>query len=212
MELEIYIDQIRQLKPIATGFMYNEKIWQKLSRKHKILVSDFENEIVSRSDVTKAFEDYYTGNGNYLRAFLLTMIWGFADTGYGTHRTNNYITNTENTNLIKSAIDAVPNSDLKKAFNNLMKIKGLGVSYITKVLHFATKATGIKEYALIYDIRVAKSLIKLTVPNYIFEIVDVYPSTKFADYQKYNKLIHRLAQEHNLEPDAIELFLFEQKF
>jgi hypothetical protein len=212
MELEKYIDQINQLKPMATGFMYNTKNWQKLSGEHKIFVTDFEDKYVSRTDVTKAFVDYYSGNGDYMRAFLLTMIWGFADTGYGTHRTNNYITNPENNKLIKSAIDAVKNSDLKIAFNNLMKIKGLGISYITKILHFATKATGNKEYALIYDIRVASALVRLTTPPYIFEIVNVYPSPKFDDYQKYNKLIHRLSQQYNLEPDSIELFLFDQKF
>lgn len=212
MELDKYIDQINQLKPMATGFMYNTKTWHKLSKEHKIFVTDFEDKYVSRTDVTKAFEDYYSENGSYMRAFLLTMIWGFADTGYGTHRTNNYITNRENNNLIKSAIDAVKDSDLKLAFNNLMKIKGLGVSYITKILHFATKATGNKEYALIYDIRVASALVRLTTPPYIFEIVNVYPSPKFDDYQKYNKLIHRLSQQYNVEPDSIELFLFDQKF
>ena len=212
MNLEKYINQIEQLKPMATGFKYNTKVLQKLSGEHKLFISDFEDKYVSRADVIKAFEDYYSGNGNYMRAFLLTMIWGFADTGYGTHRTNMYVTNLESNKLIKDAIDAVKNKNLKSAFNNLMKIKGLGVSYSTKILHFATKASGDKEYALIYDIRVASALVQLTTPSHIFEIVNVYPSPKFDNYQKYNQLIHRLAHQYNLEPDAIEVFLFEQKF
>jgi hypothetical protein len=212
MNIDKYINQIKVLIPMVSGFVYNAQKWQQLSVDHKILVSDFEDTYISRADVIKEFNNYYSGNGDCVKAFLLTMIWGFGDTGYGTYRTNSYLANAENKQIIKDSVDAVKKKDLKFAFDNLTKIKGLGVSYITKVLYFSTKGAGIKEYALIFDIRVANALVKLTSPPYIADIVKVYPSSKFEDYQNYNTLIHKLAKQHHVEPDSIELFLFDQKF
>lgn len=212
IDLGKYIEQIKQLEPLATGFMYNANTWSKLSEPHKLLIKDFEDRIVTRADIINAYETYCKEGTDVMRPFLLTMVWGFSDTGYGTHRTNNYITNPENIDLIKQGIDAAQRNNFKTAFKALKQIKGLGVSYLTKVLYFASKGAGIKNYALIYDIRVASSLIQLTTPREIFEIVSINPSSKYEDFAKYNKLVHELAAKHNVEADAIELFLFEQKF
>jgi len=140
------------------------------------------------------------------------MIWGFADTGYGTYRTNNYITEEKNQNLIKKSFEAVKNNNLELAYKSLKAIKGLNISYISKILYFATKACDYKEYALIYDIRVAKSLIKLSTTPEIFEIVEVVPSSKFAHYKMYNSLMHKYSRELNLDAESLEMFLFEQRF
>lgn len=197
---------------MKTGFMYNTNTWRKLSEPHKLLIKDFEDKMITRADVINAYETYYKEGTNLLRPFLVTMVWGFADTGYGTHRTNNYISNPENIALIQKGIDAVKKEDLKTAFGTLKQIKGMGVSYLTKVLHFASKGAWLKNYALIYDIRVATSLIQLTSPKQIVELVSINPSSKYEDYVKYNKLIHELATKNNVDADAIELFLYEQKF
>jgi hypothetical protein len=194
------------------GFKYNTQTWSGLSDDHKKLIKDFEDKEITRGDVIQAYETYYKDGTDVMIPFLLAMVWGFADTGYGTHRTNNYLNNTENIEKIKQSVDAIKNHDIKKAFKTLKKIKGLGVSYITKVLYFASKAAGFERYTLIFDIRVAKSLVQLTTPSKIFEIVSVSPSSKYEDYEKYNNLLHRLAHEYDLEADAIELFLFEREF
>lgn len=212
IDLDEYIEQLKQLKPMATGFMYNVNTWNKLSEPYKLLIKDFEGRMITRADVINAYETYCKEGTDMMRPFLLTMVWGFADTGYGTHRTNNYISNPKNIDLIKQGIDAAQSNNLKTAFKTLKQIKGLGVSYLTKVLYFACKGAGIKNYALIYDIRVASSLIQLTTPKEIFEIVSISPSSKYEEFAKYNKLVHELAAKYNVEADAIELFLFEQKF
>jgi hypothetical protein len=212
MDLDKYIKQIMQLEPMATGFMYNVNTWSKLSEPHKFLLKNFEGKIITRADVMQAYKTYHKGGNDVMIPFLLTMVWGFADTGYGTHRTNNYISNPDNIKLIKDGIDAAQSNNYKTAFKILKQIKGLGVSYLTKVLYFASKGAGLKNYGLIYDIRVASSLIQLTTPKEIVEIVTVHPSSKYNDYLKYNTLVHGLASKYNVEPDSIELFLFEQKF
>ena len=205
--------KISKLNPTRDSkFIYNTVRWAKLNKKHKVLISDFQNKEISRADIIKAFKNYYDRKGEPMRAFLLTMVWGFADTGYGTHRTNSYISIPSNVKLIKKAIDFVSNHDLKSAYNCLNKIKGLGVSYITKVLYFASRGANQSNYALIYDIRVATALVKLTTPKEIVDIIRVSPSANFDDYQKYNILIHDVAHKYNIEAESIEIFLFNQNF
>jgi hypothetical protein len=213
LNLDRYIDAISKLDPLKdSAFIYNKDKWSKLIPRYKKLIIDFENKIVSRGTVVKAYKDYYSGKDGAMRAFMLTMIWGFSDTGYGTHRTNTYIEDPANIALIKKAIDAVKENDLKTAFSDLKQIKELGVSYITKILYFASRAAKHSQYALIYDIRVATALVKLTTPKEISGIVSINPSSKFKDYEKYNALIHHLADKYKLEAEAIEFFLFDQKF
>jgi len=213
INIDKYITHISQLNPLKDSkFVYEVSRWSKLLPRYKKLIFDFENKSIARKDVIKAYSDYYNNKGDAMRAFMLTMIWGFSNTGYGTHRTNTYIKEPKNVAHIIKAIDAVKQNDLESAFSELKKIKGLGVSYSTKVLYFASRGAKQKTYALIYDIRVASALVQLTAPKEIFDIVSINPSTKFVDYCKYIALIHNLAEMHKIEAESIELFLFNQKF
>jgi len=211
------VTKIKNLRPLTDSkFKYNTTRWTNLNAEFKNLIQDFNDKEITRQDVINAFKNYYQNNDiGVMRAFLLTMVWGFADTGYGTHRTNNYISSAENIEIIKNAFDYINRNDqdsLKKAFKELTKIKGLGVSYLTKILYFATRAKNQDDYALIFDIRVASSLIKLTTPIEIFEIVNIGPSSKFKDYQNFNSLIHKLASDYKVEADQLEMYLFNQDF
>jgi hypothetical protein len=207
---------MKNLNPSTNSrFKYNTTRWTNLDADFKKLIIDFEDKEITRQDVINAYKKYYLGNDGAMKAFLLTMIWGFADTGYGTYRTNNYISSEENREIIEKALNAIKKNDqnsLKNAFEKLKTIKGLGVSYLTKILYFATRAIDQDNYALIFDIRVASSLIKLTTPKEIYEIVNIGPSSKFKDYQNFNSLIHKLAKDNNVEAEQLEMYLFNQDF
>ena len=208
-----HVNYIKELKPMEVGFIYKTSAWKALSEERKVLVRAFEGKEVNRGAIIQAYKDYYKKEVDVLKPFLLTMIWGYADTGYGNYRTNNYLKSKDGTNqvpTIEKAINAAKEHKLEDAFNMLNQISGLSISFISKVLYFATKAANPnKEYALVFDIRVASSLIKLTTPKEVFDIVTVYPSAKYDDYAKYIALIHQLAKTNNLEADAIEMFLFD---
>jgi hypothetical protein len=212
--LHKYTKEIEVLNPLQDSvFEYNTSAWSKLLPEYKEIVSDYENKPIKRADIINAYAEYNTGNKNKaVRAFLLTMIWGFADNGYGTYRTNKYLSNPDNIDLIIKSFDYLRSDNLESAFKKLNNISGLGISYISKILYFATFAFKYDKYALIYDIRVATSLVKLTIPNDLFEIISIYPSSNFKNYHKYNTLIHNLAEKYNLKADSIEMFLFNQKF
>lgn len=190
-------------------FNYKTERWKKIDVNYRHLISMFEEKAISRTDVINAYAEYYKNNQtNWRKPLLLTMIWGFADTGYGAYRTANYLT-TDNGDLVVKALTAVRQKNLKDAFIFLKKINGLGISYMSKILYFATRADwGEKnQYALIFDIRVARGLVKLTAPN-LYGILEVYPSTKFKNYQRYIKLIHDNADKYGISAEALELFLF----
>ena len=213
MKIERYLSVIKKINTLEDSkFEYKSSKWKNLNPEYKIYIKDFENKDISRNDVIYSFQEFYDRKITWQKPFLLTMVWGFADTGYGTYRTNNYINSEVNHNLIEKALEYISNEQFELSYKTFKMIKGLNISYISKIMYFATRACGYKNYFLIYDIRVAKSLIMLTSLPEIAEIVVVNPSSKFKHYNLYNKLIHRVSRENNIDSEALEMFLFEQKF
>src|SRR5665647_1717840 len=100
------IQNIVDLNPlIDSSFMYNTDRWKGLNTNYKDLLKEFENQKVTRADVINTFRDYYNNKCDFMKAFLLCMVWGFSDIGYGTHRTNKFIETDSSKLLIKSALD-----------------------------------------------------------------------------------------------------------
>ncbi|WP_162342847.1 8-oxoguanine DNA glycosylase OGG fold protein [Cyclobacterium salsum] len=205
-----YRKQIQALNPLEDSqFTYNASRWSQLNKSAKQLVTQFEGKNISRKDIINAFKAYYDGQASFLYPFTLTMLWGFFDTGYGTFRTNQYLNTEENRKAIQEAFNA---SELKEAYHTLLQIKGLNVSYASKLLYFASRAREEKEYALIFDIRVARSMVKLLDSFGIAEVVNITPSRKFKDYERYIRFMHLWADELQVEAENIELFLFKGEF
>lgn len=205
-----YRKQIQEINPLDdSSFPYNASRWSLLNENAKQLVTQFEGKNISRKDIIMAFKAYYDGQASSLYPFTLTMLWGFFDTGYGTFRTNQYLSTKENSRAILEAFNAF---ELKEAYHTLLQIKGLNVSYASKLLYFASRAREEKEYALIFDIRVARSLVKLLDSFGIAEVVNITPSGKFKDYERYIRFMHLWADELQVEAENIELFLFDGKF
>jgi hypothetical protein len=208
-----YKKRIQELNPLQdSSFIYDSNRWSKLNTQAKKLVVAYENKEINRKVIVNAFIEYYQDKKDWQYPFVMTMIWGLADTGYGTFRTNNYLASEENQNNIKNAFEAIRGGDQKEAFKLLMKIEGLNISYVSKLLYFATRALNVNGYALIFDIRVARSLVKLLNNDGIEGLLNIAPSTKYKDFENYNILMHRWANELNVEAESIEMFLFNGEF
>lgn len=209
---EDQLARIKSLKPLQDSkFEYNTDTWEKLDGLLKSEIQEFEGKFISREDVINCYKNYFDGKDNsYIKPFLLTMVWGFSNTGYGTYRTNKYLA-PDNRNLIKEALQLIQENciqNLEKSFNKLNSINGLGISFISKVLYFATRAKAIEQYQLIFDIRVAKALLILTTPYY--KLVNILPSPKYKYYTCYHKLLHDTAAKYkDITAEQIEMFLFE---
>lgn len=202
-----YKKQIQNINPVEQGFMFKSKNWDFDTSLLSRIASD--GDIITRKMIVEKFEHYYKNNQNtdFRIPFLCTMIWGFGNAGYGSFRTKKYL-EEENTDKIKAALDFMDKNQVEKAFHKLMSISGLGISFTSKVLHFAGKAKG-ENYPLIFDIRVANALVML-LDKKIASMLAVMPVQKWETYNAYNEMLHQWAKEHSVEADQIELFLFNQ--
>ena len=205
-----YKEEIAALNPLENSkFYYNPSTWKLLDKPWRERLITIENKEISRKDIIECYKNYYEKNdSDFIQPFLLTMVWGFAKNGYGAYRTNKYlqIVNHEN---IKNALTNVKKGNIKGAFDLLMKIDGLSISYVSKVLYFATRGVGIKNYTLIFDIRVARALVEIEAGPIIASIISVNPSGKFIDFDIYNNLMHEIANKIDAKAECLEMYLFE---
>ncbi len=208
--IEKHKSKITQLNPLQeSAYIYNPKRWEKLDSYAQQLVKHFEKKPITRQDIITAFAQYYNNKASMLYPFTLAMLWGFGDTGYGTYRTNAYLSKPESINQITAALAAVKNNNIKQAYGLLQHIKGLNISYISKLLYFASRACNHTTYCLIFDIRVARALVSLATQPIIASFIEVTPSSKYSDYEQYNTLLHQWAKTLAVPAENIECFLFD---
>lgn len=209
INLKPYLQEIDNLNPlIDSGFTYNTNVWRNLENNYKHHLIGFENKTISRKNVIDSFIDFFNNTTNWEKPFLFTMVWGFGNTGYGSFRTNKYL-HTKNHNKINDAFILIKEKNIEQAFLLLISIDGLSISYISKLLYFATRALLFDNYCLIFDIRVARSLVRITSGNEIFNLLQINPSNKYKDYKNYNSYIHQIAKYYKVEAEKIEQFLFD---
>lgn len=212
LDISRYVNQVKKKEPMDQSFLYSLQKWESLKPSFKKILKKFANKKIRRSDIIKSYKEYF--NGTCKRAekpFLLTMIWGYAKAGYGYSRTMPFIEKSVFENII-SALEYVKGKKIEDAFEKLQSIKGLGISFISKILYFSSKAIDKNNYWLIFDSRVASSLLKLSVGEKTSKLFKITPSDKFEDYKDYNMLMRKIAEKNSLHADAIEMFLYEQKF
>lgn len=215
IDIQQYRDRIKKLKPLDISCEYVSDKWSKqfVNTRHLQCVKDYRDKEINRRFIIQCFKEYYKDSkSDFKRPFLLTMIWGFYNAGYGPHRTFNYLINPVNHKPIIDSFQAIHMGDIDQAFLLLSKIQGLGVSFISKLLYFAGKASELRSYPLIFDIRVARALVILASGKELSKIVKVFPSDKLDNYKAYNQLLHSWARDLKVKADQIEYFLFMQEF
>lgn len=208
-----YQESIEGLNPLEDSiYSFDPTRWRQLDGIETVMDSEFTNLEISRQRVIDAYSKYYNRNVDFLNPFILTMIWGFANSGYGFYRTNNYIRSKDNRDLIKEGLDAVKSQDIQLGFKKLMKIKGLNISYVSKVLYFTSRALGHKKYPLIFDIRVARGIVALHLDREVTSFLNVTPKNSWKEYEAYNQQMHQWANELNVPAENVEYFIFKGEF
>lgn len=212
--IEEYIENIKNLNPVPEnqGFKFLLKNWEGHIEDKSVLsnVAQLDGQDINRQMVVEAYRKYFNDKKDVSVPFLYTMIWGFGNAGYGAFRTNKYLS-SENKGFIIKALDFVDNEQIEKAFEELNNIKGMGISFASKVLYFAGKAKDIKGYPLIFDNRVAHSLVSI-LSKEVAEMLNISPKVQWKTYNNYNEMLHNWADKYSLKADWIELFLFNQEF
>ena len=163
--LSKFKEEISLSSPLKTNSIkYDKHRWLKHFTKKKQLgfLDEYHEKDISRLLVINEFKKFFDGKSkSALHPFLMTMIWGYDSPGYGPMRVNKLV-EENNITLIDLGMKDLKNCDFEKAYKDFKKIHGLSISFISKILYFAGKAQKLKDYPLIFDIRVAKALVSLS--------------------------------------------------
>jgi len=214
MNLEQYINNIADLNPMNQEVPFNIGPWQNNNLfNNNILglfvnISDNFQDVISRENIINFFSNH---NNNLLEGFLMSMIWGFGEANYGPSRVSKMLNIDDEVNIIlNNAKVAISENGLIEAYNLIKNnIPQIGVSFISKFLYFLGRGVSVDNYPLIFDKRVATTMVRLCgLETDVYEIINIQPKTSAVSYKKYNDLIHNEAERINVEADQIEYFLF----
>ncbi len=102
------------------------------------------------------------------------------------------------------------NEEIKESYKSLNKnIERCGPNFFTKHFYFLGKSLDIENYPVIFDNRVASSILKLSLSNNdCLEILKVSVKTKPEAYISFLNFVFEQARVIGCEPDQIEYYLF----
>lgn len=161
-------------------------------------------ESTGRRSITRGDVIRIAGDGDAVRTFLASMIWGFGPTGYGASRTGDIV--RDNPDLVaklEGQIAAAPNGPEAAwdAIERDHKIRGLGPAFGTKLAYFAALAADPpRPVPLIADLNTSWAM---------YALVGLRRSVKWRDsYLAYVEIAHRWAAENSWSADEIEWAAF----
>ncbi|PRC43214.1 hypothetical protein C6A85_000000106485, partial [Mycobacterium sp. ITM-2017-0098] len=147
-------------------------------------------------------------NGDPVDLFLMAMAWGYRPKDYGPDRTKGVLAQDDAAGEIAAIVDATRNYGAAAGWRALLrthKIKGLNMSFGTKLLYFAGYSTDHRPRPLILDERVRAAL-GVAAPG----TVPTRGWVPEADYLRYLDLAEEWAADPlwQQSPDTVEYALF----
>jgi hypothetical protein len=141
--------------------------------------------------------------------FLMAMAWGYKPKDYGPHRVRTILDAQGVEADIRAIVDATRTQGAAAGWHELLnthKIKGLDMSFGTKLLYFAGYTTDHRPRPLVLDERVRASL-NTVAP----ETVPAKGWVRQADYIRYLELAEKWASSPTWlqAPDVVEYALFD---
>lgn len=184
--------------------------WRDVFTDHEELYDDLVEHVRTTGGISRSFL-HQRSLGDAAGLFLLTMAWGYEDVGYGPYRTRQVLALPKSDQSIRRIVEVTQSSGAEAGWNALFgeyRLKGLNLSFGTKLLYFAGYKTGHRPRPLILDDRVRWSLYDLkrgTVP------APGRGTVTKADYLRYCELaeVWASASIWQQDPDVVEYGLFD---
>lgn len=223
-QFDQYKEQILKTNPLSQTMVYDYDKWIKwlkdsLGTELCVLNKEFKGSI-SRKNLIDYAEKVNKDKSEEqcTQLFLACMMWGYGGDSSknidhrGPYRVKKIFNSSDEVKkAIHEAFCCISKNDIENAFQELLTVKGLSISFLSKFLYFASRGCKVEEYALIFDVRVAKSIVKFnSIQKDLIDIVIVTPSISYDKFKKYLNFVHELAKRYKCEAENIELFLFEQ--
>lgn len=185
-------------------------LWEALFVKHKELHDELSLHSTANNGISREFiHNHAAKDVDPVEVFLLAMVWGFGTVGYGAHKTAKMLANPKSEDNIRKIFQATRDEGAAAGWSALLadhKVRGLGISFGTKLLYFAGYSTGHELRPLVLDDNVRWSLYDLArgaVPP---------PGTTVMKkhYLNYLELARSWADDPSWaqEPDVVEYALF----
>jgi hypothetical protein len=219
MDLLKYKDEILKSQSLNQRLYYVQSHWlgydygnTALSKDISFICSRF-NDGISRAEVIKFMQQPDT---SLRQGFLLSMIWGHGSSKHG--RADNrgpwkVGLMAKDLQLLDEVLlksrDLMLLGNIQGAHEVFKPISRCRVNFFSKFLYFMGRAEGISHYPLIFDARVAQSMIKISLSNTIaHNLVLVSPKQDALSFKMYVDMIHEQANKIDVSPEEIEYFLF----
>jgi hypothetical protein len=201
------------------AYSVHKKI-EPISQVYKVF--NLDNKPLNRRAIKDLFNNYENANDLYF-AFICTMVWGKRGlVGDGGVNKNFVLYETNKKQIIQTlqnSITLMKENKLNDAWKTLSGLKGLGPSYLTKLIYFFSYdfAETIKLRPLIFDTIQAKNYASLLIQAgsldkfkklYRGDLNNVYSKINFNMYNEYLKDMNDWATKIEVEPDNLEAFIF----
>ncbi len=202
MKIIDFKDLIKEIPFYYQAFDIKRKIWSDIPQQELIEQIFYPK---SAEVITINRFDLYSSS-NMEEFVLKTLMWGYPTKGRG-NNINNLLKPDNFINLI-AILKEYQNSEITLEIlqKNLNKIKGLGLSTMTKFTHFLnTKINGNR--ALILDNQIIEAINTKRYEEFR-ALEGISYDNAVKKYQVYTEIIEKLTREMNVSPDQVEMFLF----
>jgi hypothetical protein len=201
LEIKTFKDLIYELKPNYHSFDIKRDNWEK-----RPFWSKFEKFFKKEKSITISRFDLRNSGSNIEEYTLKTILWGYPTVGRGTNieallETNNF---KKLINTLESYIEN--NIELDQLKKDINRIDGLGVSTMTKFIHFLnTSVDGFQ--SLILDKRII-DVISLDRFVELDSLSKISYSNAINKYTEYLKLMDEISNSIEVDHEQLEMFLF----
>jgi hypothetical protein len=143
---------------------------------------------------------------------MLDMLWGYGSgKGRGRDAVFRMIKDPNLAQRLQSGRANVAAGKCQSAYNDYQAINGLGMSFITKVLYFESRAAYPTDYLPIFDNRVADKLFRLAidpVDDWLRDSLTCARGNDWASYETYFMNLKQLAIHLGVDLEQLEYWLF----
>ena len=190
---------------IQPGIPWPRDRWKKDFPEHGELLDSLPD-LLDREGVRRVAKDAHLDPNHAVAAFVVVMLWGFGNVGYGPFRTRRILDDTpDSAGRLHAVAVALHDEGAEAAyrlFERDAKLKWLGPAFGTKFLYFA-QPRGTDPQSLIHDALVSAWLAReagINLPSLLWDT---------ASYTTYLGLIRHWADEIGCDPEDIEYAIFQ---
>lgn len=201
MKLSDFKDLINELPFKNQSFDIKKANWKSENQKEIIERIFGENQIITLNRF-----DLFNSSSNIHEFVIKTLMWGYPTKGRG--RNIDILLKEENFNKLIETLNLYIETDvtLDRLESDIKRIDGLGLSAMTKFLHFLNTKID-NNTAVILDLQIIDAINLGRFEEFNF-LNGIRYNNAIKKYGEFLYLINDLSKQLMVKPDQIEMFLF----